>query len=214
MTCSMSRRGYTLVETIVVTALVVIVLGIALDAVIETNRAAQTVSDKLISLREAQAIAQSIEKYLRSAVVEKAEPSEFKADRLNISVLKAVRPANKNENIESSLSTVNASIVRVTIANDVERRRVVVEEHQSDGKSERRILGTNSDAYCAEVAFAYAEQIQDFEPRWQDEVTSVPKLAKIAVRVWPRLPGFNSFEDARKAAQPRHAELEYWVKVQ
>lgn len=214
MTSSVSRRGYTVVEAIVVTALVVVVLGIALDAFIETNRAAQTVSDKLISLREAQTIAQSIEKHLRSAVVEKTEPSEFKADRLQLSVLKAAKPANKNEHIESAVATVDASIVRVTITNDLERRRVVVEEHQSDGKSQRRILGTNSDAYCAEVVFAYAEQIQDFEPRWQDEVTSVPKLAKIAVRVWPRLAGFNSFEDARKAAQPRHAELEYWVKVQ
>ncbi|MCX7626084.1 MAG: hypothetical protein N2Z21_07730 [Candidatus Sumerlaeaceae bacterium] len=214
MNATVLRRGYTLVEAIVVTALVVVVLGIALDAFIETNRAAHTVSDKLICLREAQTIAQTIEKYLRSSLLEKGRPLEFKMDRLQSPVVKAAMPLNQKKQIESTATSLDVDVVQLTITNDVERRRVVVEEQPPEGAPKKLILGTNSDAYCAEVVFAYAEKIENFEPRWQDEATTIPKLAKIAVRVWPRVSGFNSFDDARKAAQPRHAELEYWVRMQ
>jgi type II secretory pathway component PulJ len=208
-------RGYTLVEAIVVVALVVVVLGMALDALIETNRAAQVVSDQLLCAREAQTIAQRVEKYLRSALAQGADVAEYKANRLKFFAVKVGAPIDKitHEAEAGTALELKPEAVRVTIENDLERRRVLAEEASLNGPAKRNILGNNADAYCAEVAFAYAESVDNFAPNWKDELSTTPLLTKITVRVWPRVAGFNSFEDARKAREPRYAEIDYWVRV-
>lgn len=211
-------RGYTLVEAIVVVALVVVVLGMALDALIETNRAERVVSDQLLCAREAQTIAERVEKYLRRALVQDADAAEYKANRLKFSAVKIgalvheiIRDAEAGKALELEPET-----VQVTIENDLERRRVVADVVPLSGPAKRKIfysLYNNADAYCAEVAFAYAESVDNFAPKWKDELSTTPLLMKITVRVWPRVAGFNSFEDARKAREPRYAEIDYWVRV-
>lgn len=215
-------RGFTLVEALVVTALAVVVLGIALDALIETNRAVDAVSEKLVALREAESIAQQVEKQLRARIPGNLVAGKHDAERFVSNEIRLVSaaveqpkhsaPAASNDpfgDIANRPYEVTPTLVR--IANDRERKRVVLESELPDGKSRKIILGDFSDAYQAEIIFAYADRIENEVPMWQDQATSPPKLVKVLVRVWPRKAGMATFDQARAARWPRVAQLEHWV---
>ncbi len=207
--------GYTLVEAIVVVALTVIVLGIALDALIETDRASTAVSDQLVAAREAQAIARGIEKILHARVGATSQAEKFARDEVQLVCLQPTklpqRPSEIVDNPEKAELSVAAMPVR--IFNDSQAKRVVVEKGREAEKSQTTVLGTASDRYCAEVAFSYANGIKDFTPQWSDSPSTVPQLVKVSVRVWPRLAGMASFEEAKKARFPRYSELEIWTRL-
>ncbi len=207
-------KAYTLVEALVVVALTVVVLGMALDAYIETIRATNAVSDQLVAMREAQSIAQQIEKLLRSRV-----PSDngetFAQREMVFAVAQAAKAPEKAKGASAAVEegTLTPAVKNVRVSNDVERRRVLLSTAGDNVAEKKQVLGSNSDAFCAEVVFRYAEDVKDFSPQWKDQATTVPQLTNVIVRVWPRLAGMGSFEEARKANTPRFAELELWVRM-
>ncbi|MGC8739865.1 MAG: pilus assembly FimT family protein [Candidatus Sumerlaeaceae bacterium] len=206
-------KAYTLVEALIVVALTVVILGLALDAYIETVRATNAVSDQLVAAREAQTIAQQIEKLFLSRVAgEKGE--KFAAEEVIFTGLQPAQTKEKAPALATAIERGNlpAALRSVHVSNDIERRRVVLTAGDDRG-AKKQILGTNSDAFCAEVSFAYAEEIKDFTPQWRDVTSTEPLLAKVVVHVWPRLPGMATFEEAQKARAPRYAETELWVKM-
>jgi type II secretory pathway pseudopilin PulG len=208
--------AYTLVETLVVVAVGVVVAGLALDALIETNRAATAVSDQLIAVREAQAIAEQIEKAIHRRLPPSMRVSSSESLRSEMlrfdAAFEETSATASAPSIEDTPSAI--SVGSLTIRNDLERKQVVLEESLAPQKNSRKILGMNKDSYCAEVSFAFAEGFSGFTPSWKDVPSTVPQLLQIDVRVWPRVAGMASFEQARQARFKRYAELQYWVKWQ
>jgi len=215
MSPTSSRKGYTLVEAIVVVALTAVVLGIALDALIETNRAASVVSDQLVALREAQTIAQTIERHLRAHMATGGATEKFQRTEVQLQCLQPETPLPQDDRLIDQPDKIAnvATPAAVRIRNDIERHRVILEKTGADGRKQQSALGANADSFCSDVAFAFAQRIDKFAPVWQDSATTSPRLARIVVRVWPREAGMSSFEQARRAAQPRYAQIEYWTRM-
>lgn len=186
-----TKRAYSMVEVLVVTAVGAVVLGLVLDALIQTNR----VSDELVlgqqMRQEALVIAQSVEKVVRlridPATGATGGNEKFLAGEMK-TLSMAPAPGGQVRALETSVST------------DAENGpRVVVRRAAEGGDAKAGVLGANPDRFRTEIAFRYAEEYDGLEAKWADSATSKPLVVEYTIHVWPKRKGFDRFENAQDA---------------
>ena len=189
------RRGMTLVEVLVVVAVGLLVVGLIVEALIVTNRAADKLTLREGMRQEALLIAQSVEKLTRFRVA----PDELApgaaagvSEQYSPAELRLCSPVYGGDK-ERIFQTVSSA------GGDEKVQCVTMRPAGSTepGKAPAKRLGASSERFRSDIAFRYASQFEGLEPVWSDQATTAPKLIEYTVRVWPNDPKMTGYEQAQ-----------------
>lgn len=202
-------RGFTIIEAVVAVAASTIVLGLLLDAFVESNRQSQDVVENQNARQEALIIAQRVERVLRFRV-NAADMATSTSDEVRESLVSGAETfSSESLRVCSLASGMKPERILHTIANERQPEtricHAVFRLSPMNGSGETTgttsVIGQHSDRFNTEVTFKYLTNMENLHPTYSDSPgSSATKLVQYRVRVWPRRDGMR-FDESRSRAK-------------
>ncbi len=156
-----STKGITLIELLVVMAVGVMLFGLILQMFISTNTATKKENLTMTLAQEVSLITRQIEKELNTIIPESGEvEGQFIFDETALTILNV-----SGDEVPQS--------TQVTFSNmeNENRNRVIINRtpyrEASAPEPSPEIPGLNEPSIATRITFAYATEIDNFEPRWR-----------------------------------------------